>query len=286
MPICAGKVSKPRCAVLARTNQPVINHPHAVLKTGRAANVERLRGMPGRYRAADGHVAAASARFFRSSGGGRPAAGFSFPFLRARAGLSHRALFSNASKICRSLTAAAAEFPGDDLCLIEQLDARDGDGMFRKCRVMIIDRKIYPLHLAISRNWKVHYFRADMANPPDNRAKDAAFLDDMASFIGARGMAALRADQRGARSRLLRGRFRGECRRRHFVVRSQRDHGHGAAFGRPQMGLSAAGVRQRLHCNSLDADRARALGRIAAGEWRRKLRLCDAALSLRSLPNF
>jgi hypothetical protein len=77
------------------------------------------------------------------------------------------------------------------VCLIDQLDARDGDGFFRKLRVMIIDRKIYPLHLAISRNWKIHYFKADMADSPDNRRHDAAFLDDMPSFVGPRGMAAL-----------------------------------------------------------------------------------------------
>jgi hypothetical protein len=75
--------------------------------------------------------------------------------------------------------------------LIEQLDARDGEGMFRKIRVMIVDRKLYPLHLAISRDWKVHYFRADMAYSADNRLHDRAFLDDMAGFIGPRGMAAL-----------------------------------------------------------------------------------------------
>jgi hypothetical protein len=56
---------------------------------------------------------------------------------------------------------------------------------------MIIDRKIYPIHLAISRQWKVHYFKADMADSPENRLQDAAFLDDMPSFIGPRGMAAL-----------------------------------------------------------------------------------------------
>ena len=77
------------------------------------------------------------------------------------------------------------------MCLIEQLDARDSDGFFRKCRVMIIDRKIYPLHLAISRNWKVHYFRADMAESAEHRAKDAAFLTDIDNFVGARGMAGL-----------------------------------------------------------------------------------------------
>ena len=33
-------------AVLARTSRPVINHPARVLKTGRFANAERLRGLP------------------------------------------------------------------------------------------------------------------------------------------------------------------------------------------------------------------------------------------------
>jgi hypothetical protein len=68
--------------------------------------------------------------------------------------------------------------------VIEQLDARDDAGMFRKYRVMIIDRQIYPLHLALSRDWKVHYFTADMAARPDHRALDAAFLQNIASIGG------------------------------------------------------------------------------------------------------
>ena len=63
--------------------------------------------------------------------------------------------------------------------------------MFRKLRVMIVDRKLYPLHLAISHDWKVHYYTADMAQSADNRAKEAPFLRDMANFVGVRGMAAL-----------------------------------------------------------------------------------------------
>src|SRR4029077_3999117 len=34
------------CAVLRHTSRPVINHPLAVFKTGRAANAERLRALP------------------------------------------------------------------------------------------------------------------------------------------------------------------------------------------------------------------------------------------------
>jgi hypothetical protein len=56
---------------------------------------------------------------------------------------------------------------------------------------MIVEGKLYPLHLAISRDWKVHYFRADMAHSAENRAKDAAFLDNMTSVLGPRAVAAL-----------------------------------------------------------------------------------------------
>ena len=90
-----------------------------------------------------------------------------------------------------ALAAAAECLPGDETWLIEQLDARGADGMFRKLRVMIVGRKLYPLHLAISRDWKVHYYKADMAQSADNRAKEAPFLQDMPSAVGERGMTAL-----------------------------------------------------------------------------------------------
>ena len=69
--------------------------------------------------------------------------------------------------------------PGDDVWLIEQLDARDVNGMYRKLRVMMIDGQLYPLHLAISKDWKVHYFKADMADLPKNWLVDGEFLSDM-----------------------------------------------------------------------------------------------------------
>jgi hypothetical protein len=116
---------------------------------------------------------------------------FSLPFLVRAPGFHTGRHFMRVESL-PELIAAAAQIPGDDVCLIDQLDARDGDGYFRKLRVMIVDRKIYPLHLAISRHWKIHYFKADMADSPDNRRVDEAFLNDMPRFIGGRGMAALK----------------------------------------------------------------------------------------------
>lgn len=177
------------CLVVARTDRPVVNHPRAVLKTGRAVNAGRLRGLPGvvaprmltlpRRLLAGPEAGAAITR-----------AAFAFPFLVRAPGFHTGRYFVRVENL-PGLTEAAREFPGDDLCIIDELDARDGEGFFRKCRVMIIDRKIYPLHLALSRNWKVHYFRADMAESLENRSKDAAFLGDMAKVIGRPGMAAL-----------------------------------------------------------------------------------------------
>ncbi len=176
-------------AVLARTDRPVINHPDAVLKTGRAANAERLRGLPDVI--APRMVSVARERLCRADAAAFVAAqGFAFPFLLRAPGFHTGQHFVRVTG-AEELVAAAAHIPAEHVHLIDELDARDGDGFHRKLRVMIIDRKIYPLHLAISRHWKVHYFRADMAASPKNRLHDAAFLADMAKVVGPRGMAAL-----------------------------------------------------------------------------------------------
>ena len=177
------------CLVLARTNRPVINHPTKILPSGRASNVARLRSLPN-------VIVPRMAKFSRAllAGPGNDAVaasnGFVFPFL-VRAPGFHTGRHFVRVETPQQLAAAVTEFPGDDVWLIEHLDARDGDGMFRKFRVMTIDRQLYPLHLAISRNWKVHYFKADMADSAANRAQDAEFLDNMASVVGCRGVAAL-----------------------------------------------------------------------------------------------
>jgi Tetratricopeptide repeat len=175
-------------AIVARSPRPVINHPRTVLRSGRAANAERLRGLQDvvvprvatlpRQTLLGSHGAAALA-----------ALGLTFPLLLRSPGF-HTGLHFIRVETAGALSAAAAALPGEKIWAIEQLDARDDAGMFRKYRVMIIDRQLYPLHLALSRDWKVHYFTADMADRPDHRALDAAFLQNIAS-IGKKGIMAL-----------------------------------------------------------------------------------------------
>jgi len=74
---------------------------------------------------------------------------------------------------------------------IEYLDARGADGWVRKYRVMMVGGQLYPLHLAISQQWKIHYFSADMRDRAEHRAEEAKFLADMPGVLGANAMAAL-----------------------------------------------------------------------------------------------
>ena len=60
--------------------------------------------------------------------------------------------------------------------------------MARKYRVLFINGAVYPIHLAISTDWKVHYFTTAMAAEPALRAEEQRFLQDMPAVVGKRAM--------------------------------------------------------------------------------------------------
>ena len=166
--------------LMDRTFAPVINAPAAVLRTGRAANARRLGDLPG-------VVAPRIANFSRAD---LATAQFEYPLLLRAPGFHNGQHFLLVEKPDQ-LAEAVAALPGDELTAIQFLDARGADGLFRKYRVMMIGGWLYPLHLAISSNWKIHYVTADMAENAVHRAEEAKFLDDMPAVLGPRAMAAL-----------------------------------------------------------------------------------------------
>jgi hypothetical protein len=175
--------------LMDRTFAPVINAPAAVLGTGRAANARRLGQLPG-------VEAPLMANFPREAltapGASRTLArrGFEFPLLLRAPGFhngQHFILVESAGQ----LPTALAELPGDEITVIQYLDTRGADGRHRKYRVMMIGGWLYPLHLAISPNWKIHYVTADMADNAEHRAEEAHFLENMPGVLGPRAMAAL-----------------------------------------------------------------------------------------------
>jgi glutathione synthase/RimK-type ligase-like ATP-grasp enzyme len=175
--------------LIDRTTAPVINDPLAVMKTGRIDNALRLRALPG---VVTPKTIAVARNLLVGPGGVAAVAelGFAFPLLLRSPGYHTGRNFIFVERAAE-LAAAAGSLPGDELLVIEYLDARGRDGSARKYRVMMIGGQIYPLHLAISGNWKVHYFTSDMADKPDHRSEEARFLEDMAAVLGDTAMTAL-----------------------------------------------------------------------------------------------
>jgi aromatic-L-amino-acid/L-tryptophan decarboxylase len=179
--------------VLAMTTAPVLNPPARVTATGRSDNAQRLAGIPG-------VVTSGAVTLPRALLAGPDAAttlarhDFEFPLLIRSPGFHMGRHFLRIETL-EGLPAALAELPGDNLTVLRYLDARGPDGKARKYRVMMIDGGLYPLHVAISSHWKIHYFTADMADNPEHRAEDAEFLENMAGVLGPRAMAALAAIQ-------------------------------------------------------------------------------------------
>jgi glutamate/tyrosine decarboxylase-like PLP-dependent enzyme/glutathione synthase/RimK-type ligase-like ATP-grasp enzyme len=180
--------------LLAFTSGPVLNHPTAVRATGRCENASRWQKLPGIKTPAtvtfpypllagqDGASALA----------GR---GFTFPLLLRTPGFHGGQHFIRVES-AQTLADGVAELRGSgggtaEVMAIEYLDARGADGWTRKYRVMMVGGQLYPLHLAISKEWKIHYFSADMRDRAAHRAEEAQFLADMPGVLGAQAMAAL-----------------------------------------------------------------------------------------------
>jgi cytochrome c-type biogenesis protein CcmH/NrfG/glutathione synthase/RimK-type ligase-like ATP-grasp enzyme len=166
--------------ILTKTNAPVINAPNKVLRTGRMGNAETLGRLP--------HVVTPKMTLFSRERWQDE--DFEFPLLLRAPGY-HTGRFFARVESAHELADTIASMPGQEVLAIQYLDTRSRDGKIRKYRVMMIGGKLYPLHAAISHEWKIHYFTAEMADHPEHRAEDAAFLDDMASVLGPNALHAL-----------------------------------------------------------------------------------------------
>ena len=176
--------------LLTQTQAPVLNRPQAVLATGRADNAAQAGSDSRSDYAENSHFS--------------PMRNWRIPRLRP-------CWLNMASRFrccCASLAATpaqlrqgreprrAASCAGEQLAAPELVAIQFLDAQRRRqdpqIRVMMIHGELYPLHSAVSRDWKIHYFTAEMADHPEHRAEDAAFLADMPRMLGPRAMTALR----------------------------------------------------------------------------------------------
>ena len=172
-----------------QSHTPVINPPALVRATGRLENAQRLGSLPNVTTPRIGLLSRAMLMTDQAESL-LSAHDIDFPLLLRSPGF-HTGLHFVRVDTYSELAQTASELPGDALLVMQLLDARNRNGDFHKFRVMFVDGRLFPLHLAISKHWKVHYFSADMDVQPEHRDLEAAFLHDMPSVLGEKAMAAL-----------------------------------------------------------------------------------------------
>jgi len=182
--LCAAALESAE-ALVARSTAPVINRPALVKVTGRAENARRMSAIPD---VVAPRIETRTRASLESIGQSEP--GLEFPLLLRSPGF-HTGRHFVRVETREALAGALATLAGEELLAIEYLDARGPDGKARKYRVMFIDGVLYPLHLAVSSDWKVHYFSADMARNAAFREEELRFLQDMPGVLGPRAMRAL-----------------------------------------------------------------------------------------------
>ena len=171
------------CRLIEKSDAPIINPPATVIQTGRLNNAQRLRIIPG---VVTPHMALVSKADLISGNISKKLTdeGLTFPLLLRPPGFHRGNYFVRIDSI-EALTLAAEKLPGEHLLAIEFIDARSADNLFRKYRVMFINGSLYPIHMAISTQWMVHYFSSDMDKNDQFRNEEDAFLNSFSSFLGA-----------------------------------------------------------------------------------------------------
>jgi tetratricopeptide (TPR) repeat protein len=85
------------------------------------------------------------------------------------------------------IRAYVARHPAAQYFVSPFVDYASKDGYYRKYRIVFVDGVPFPVHLAISSNWMIHYYNASMADHQWMRDEEARFLEDpRAAFDGPR----------------------------------------------------------------------------------------------------
>jgi hypothetical protein len=169
--------------------KPVLNRPGPVMRTRRDRLGALLGGLadvvvPRTIRLGEAEIAAQGLRALAE------AHGFDGPVLVRPAGLhgGQGMVLVDRPEALDGVTPR----PGDHY-MIQYLDYRSADGLFRKYRMLFVAGRPFAYHQAISGHWLVHHDTAGMDGRPERRAEEARFLADPGAALGERGLAAIAA---------------------------------------------------------------------------------------------
>jgi hypothetical protein len=180
-PDMTGPAALPAERFIAACDKPVLNLPAAVARTARDGIPDLLAGIAG----------LCVPKIRRVMPQDPWPSDLALPLLvrpLATHGGSGLQIVSNESDVAR-IDAARSE----TVFVSEFHDFRSLDGYWRKYRIIFVDGRPYPYHLAISPQWLVHYATADMPAHAWKLDEERRFLAAPEQALGTGGMAALEA---------------------------------------------------------------------------------------------
>ena len=164
----------------AHIGKPVINPGHRIARTGRDAVAAMLGNLPGAIVPPQTLLGRATL-----------AHPIAFPAI-IRPHTSHAgtglARIANAQDLRRYLAEHQAV---EEFFVAPFIDYRSTDGFWRKFRVVFVDGRPMPFHMAIHDDWAVWYYNAGMDRDAGKRAEEAAFLTNITAVFPAQAMGAL-----------------------------------------------------------------------------------------------
>lgn len=171
-------------AFVHNSDLPVLNSPDQVLQTRRSVICDHLAGVPNAF-------VPRTRRFSKEDGATSHSileSGLRFPIIMRPAG---RHGGEGATRVDHPDDLPPHILDKGPMYGTEFVDYRSSDGWYRKYRVIFIDRKLYPYHLAIGRHWLLHYWTADMEGDSARQEEELRFLTDPQSAIGTKAWKAL-----------------------------------------------------------------------------------------------
>jgi hypothetical protein len=173
---------------------PVLNRPERILQLSRDGMYGLLKGTPGLFMAAAVPIKRAELEMV---GRGLLSVGqfledAAFPLIARPIGSHAGRGLVKLDDAC-AIEAYLAGQPEAEFFLSPYADYRSADGQFRKYRIIWVDGRAYPCHMAIADQWKVWYYNADMAGSPAKRAEEEQFMSTFDDGFGRRHAAVLAA---------------------------------------------------------------------------------------------
>lgn len=202
--VCESDAARPVLQALSRVvgqwPRPVLNDPAHILTLARDQAWRLLQGAPGCAMPASVSV---DRDTLLALGRGELALHRLLPdghyplICRPRGSHAGKGLakLDDAAAVAQYAQAAQAEQgqEGAHFYLSSFIDYIGPDQQYRKYRIAFVGGKAYPVHLALSARWMVHYLNGDMVDRPDNRAQEQHFFDHFEQDFAQRHAAALAA---------------------------------------------------------------------------------------------